>query len=292
MSRKALGFRLLLSVLLMGLLASGPAFAASAVIGSVAGSINATVGGQAILPNTTIYSGDSLQVRDGVAVVAMGGGSRMIFGRETVVSFLRETEEVTVLLGRGNVTLYHPGDSVVMRLKVGDVAISPAKGFLTRGEIAMVGDAIVVSTKEGMLRVEGKGSAVEVPKGKTLNLNAKVASAAPGQAGQAAGAGAAAGAHAGAAGVSTGLQAASLAASGTSMGLSAGAISRASGARNAATQATASANQAILSSNSAASSANAAGVTATAAGCAVNTINSNVNPGSASPFTPPAGGCP
>jgi hypothetical protein len=285
MSRKGFEFRLLLTVLLMGLLAAGPAFAASAVVGSVAGSINATVSGQAILPNTTIYSGDSLQVRDGVAVVAMGGGSRMVFGRETVVSFLRETDEVTVLLGSGNVSLYHPGDSVVVRLKVGDVSISPAKGFLTQGEIAMVGGGIVVSTKEGMLRVEGKGPAVEVAKGKTLSLNAKVTSAAQGQAAGAVGAGAV---H----GLSTGLTVGSIAASGTSMGLGAGAISRAGGAKDAAAAATTSANAAITSAGAATTAATEATTTAVDAGCAVNTVNANVNPGSASPFTPPSGTCP
>jgi len=279
MCRRGFELRLVLTVLLMGLLAAGPAFAASAVVGSVAGSINATVSGQAILPNTTIYSGDSLQVKDGVAVVAMGGGSRMVFGRETVVSFLREADEVTVLLGRGNVSLFHPGDSAAMRLKVGDVSIAPAKGFLTQGEIAMLGDGIVVSTKEGMLRVEGNGPAVEVAKGKTISLNPKVTKAAQGQAG---GGAVAAGVHMS---LSTGLHVAAIGASGLSIGLSSGAISRAGGARDAAGLATGLANAAIASAGQATSQANSAHDTAVNAGCAVNNVNATVNPGTASPFT-------
>ncbi|HEY6293431.1 MAG TPA: hypothetical protein VI455_17910, partial [Terriglobia bacterium] len=68
MSTKQLALRTLIRLLLLGVLAAAPVYAGSAVIGSVAGSLNATVGGQALLPNTVIFSGDSLQVKDGAAV--------------------------------------------------------------------------------------------------------------------------------------------------------------------------------------------------------------------------------
>ena len=84
MTMKKTVLRLTLFALLMGAVATVPAMAGSAVIGSVAGSMNATVGGQSLLPNTTIFSGDSLQVRDGVAVIAVGNNSRVVFGRDTV----------------------------------------------------------------------------------------------------------------------------------------------------------------------------------------------------------------
>ncbi|HEV2178664.1 MAG TPA: hypothetical protein VGW33_15865, partial [Terriglobia bacterium] len=58
------------ALLVLSLTVSASAFAGSAVIGSVAGSLNATVGGQALNPNTVIFSGDSLQVKEGAAVVA------------------------------------------------------------------------------------------------------------------------------------------------------------------------------------------------------------------------------
>ncbi|HUI42789.1 MAG TPA: hypothetical protein VL523_12555, partial [Terriglobia bacterium] len=88
-------------ILLLGLLTVAPVYAGSAVVGSVAGSLNATVGGQALVPNTVIFSGDSLQVRDGAAVVALENGNRMAFGRETEASFLREANAVEVVLGQG-----------------------------------------------------------------------------------------------------------------------------------------------------------------------------------------------
>jgi hypothetical protein len=104
--------RLSLFALVFVIISALPVFSGSAVVGSVAGSMNATIGGQALLPNTTIFSGDSLQVNDGVAVVAIDNTSRMVFGRETTVSFLRGADEVTVLLGRGNLSMYHPEDGV------------------------------------------------------------------------------------------------------------------------------------------------------------------------------------
>ena len=139
MTMKNTVLRLTLFALLTGAVATVPAMAGSAVIGSVAGSMNATVGGQSLLPNTTIFSGDSLQVRDGVAVIAVGNNSRVIFGRDTVASFLRDSNEVTVLLSpQGNVSMLHPTDGSAVRVKVADVSITPAPGFKTLGEVAML----------------------------------------------------------------------------------------------------------------------------------------------------------
>src|SRR5579872_1009950 len=147
-----------------------PALAGSAAIGSVAGSSNAILSGQAVVPNTTVFSGDKLQVQEGVAVVAMGQGSRMVFGHETAASFLRDANNVTVLLGRGNVSLYHPAESEGLRVKVAGVTVEPAKGYKTLGEVAMLNGAVVVTAKQGMLQVEGQGWSEQVAEGKTITL--------------------------------------------------------------------------------------------------------------------------
>jgi len=283
MSSKDLRLRVSLLLLLLGLVAAVPAFAGSAVIGSVAGAMNATVGGQAVVPNTTLFSGDSLQVKDGVAVVAIGGASRMVFGRDTVASFLRDTGEVTVLLGQGNVSMYHPNDSVALRVKIGDVSVVPATGFKTLGEVAMLNGAIVVTAKEGMLRVEGNGSSVNVVKGKTITVTPTVRKA---QGGAAAGGG----------GVSssTGLQAASLGVGAVSMILSGVAMSRAGDAKDAAANAVTAANSAgqsakdaIAAADAATAAAEAAATNANTAGCALNDLA--INLGVASTYTPPEG---
>ena len=276
MLRKNLRARLTLLVLLGVMVASVSAFAGSAVIGSVAGSMNATIGGQALMPNTTVFSGDSLQVKDGAAVVAVGQGSRLVFGRETVASFLRDESEVTVLLGQGNVSMYHSSDRMGLRVKVGEISVLPAAGYKTLGEVAMVNGAVVVTTKEGLLRVEGSGPAVEVAKGKTITVRPKAARAPQGGAG---------------AGVSsaTALQVGAVGTGVASTVMSGIAISRAGDARDAAAAADATAASAVSAANAAKSAADSATDAANAAGCALN----DLLPASTSPFTPPDGSsCP
>jgi hypothetical protein len=315
MSSKNLKAEVTLFLLFLGMITALPMLAGSAVIGSVAGSMNATIGGLAALPNTTIVSGDNLQVNEGAAVVAIGETSRMVFGRQTVASFLRDADEVTVLLSHGNLSLYHPQEGVALRIKVGDITVVPSKGFKTLGEVATVGDNIVITAKEGALRVEGNGSALEVAKGKTISLPSRAArAAAPGSSR----------AVVGAAGI--GWQVASVAAGGTSAALSGVAISRAGGAKDAANTANTTAGQALTAANAASTAATAAATAATTAGtnaaaataaataattaanaataastanatsinsvgCAFDVVNPNVtvNGKKVSPYIPPAG---
>ena len=279
MFRKNIRARLTLLVLLGVMVASVSAFAGSAVIGSVAGSMNATIGGQALMPNTTVFSGDSLAVKDGAAVVAVGQGSRLVFGRETVASFLRSENEVTVLLGQGNVSVYHPSDRVELRVKVGEISVLPAAGYKTLGEVAMLNGTVVVTTKEGLLRVEGSGPAVEVAKGKTITVQPKAARSPQG-----------AGSGAASLGGGAALQVGSIAAGATATVLSATAIVRAGDARDAAESASSSAASAASAADSAEAAADAATDTANAAGCALN--DTGLLP-PASEFVPPDGSsCP
>jgi hypothetical protein len=284
MSTKLHAARFSLCLILLGFVVATTAFAGSAVVGSVAGSINATVGGQALLPNTVLFSGDSLQVRDGVAVVALESTNRMVFGRETAASFLRDSKEVTVLLDQGDVSLFHGEKSLPVRVKIGDVSVIPVAGFKTLGEVAVLNDTAVITAKEGTLRVEGAGQAIDVAKGKTITVKTKTS--APPQAG-------------GAGTPPSGKHVSSLGAvEDTDLIVSAGALvfsivdeieasdakSNASTAASNAAAATSQANAAISAANSAASAAQAA---ANAVGCALNA--SENNQGMASTYFPPAG---
>jgi hypothetical protein len=279
--------RLSLCLILLGLVAAVPAFAGSAVVGSVAGSMNATVGGQTLLPNTTLYSGDSLQVRDGVAVVALGSASRMVFGRDTVASFLRDSNEVTVLLGQGNVSVFHDGGGMPVRMKIGEVSVIPVSGFKTLGEVAMLNGAVVVTAKEGMLRVEGNGQVVNVAKGKTITVVPQ-AKAAAGGGTAAAGAGRCCGSNiwgvtgtaVGAGAVIVGAIAASRAS--TASNNASAAESTAATAAAAAASAASAAAAAASAAAAALSEANAAAI---AAGCALNAAEGH--PGANSPYVPP-----
>jgi len=245
MAMKRAVLRMSLFALLVGAVATVPALAGSAVIGSVAGSMNATIGGQSLLPNTTIFSGDSLQVRDGVAVVAVGNNSRVIFGRDTIASFLRDTNEVTVLLSQGNVSMLHPNEGTPVRVKAGEIFITPAPGFKTLGEVAMLNGSVVVTAKEGALQVEDHGATKNVAKGQTIVISPKTAQSKGGGVGW------------GNTG-STAMEVATLGAAGIGAVLAGVAMSRAGNANT-------SANQAIAAANAATSAANTANSTATAA---------------------------
>jgi len=166
--------RISLMLILLGMLASVPMFAGSAVVGSVAGSLNASVGGQALMPNTVIYSGDSLQVKEGAAVLALDNGNRVALGKDTVASFQRNNDAVTVVLAEGNVSLFHPDSRTAVKVQAGNVTVEPVPGFKTLGDVAMANGTVVVTAKDGTLRVnDGSGRTVEVAKGKTIALTPK-----------------------------------------------------------------------------------------------------------------------
>ena len=263
-----------------------PLLGGSAAVGSIAGSRNATLSGEALVPNTTVFSGDKLQVRDGVAVVALEQGNRMVFGRETEASFLREAKDVTVLLSRGNVSMYHPGTSVGVEVKAGVVTVRPVAGYVTRGEVAMLDGSLVVTAKEGTLQVERQGRTEQVGKGKTITMPVTAASPAPSPA---------APPQAGNAHITTAttLGVLTLGAGSAAAVLAGLSMSRSNDAKDAANAATTAANNATAAANAAADAANAAAAAANAAGCAENIENANENPGTPSPYTPPAGfSCP
>jgi len=270
--------RFSLCLILLGMVAAVPAFAGSAVVGSVAGSMNATVGGQTLLPNTTLFSGDNLQVRDGVAVVALGNASRMVFGRDTSASFLRDPNQVTVLLDQGNVSVFHDADGMPVRMKIGSVSIVPASGFKTLGEVAMLNGTVVVTAKDGMLQVDkGNGQVVNVMRGKPLTV-AQVK--APPQGG-------------GAGRCCSGSQVWGIAATvagGAAAILAGVAMSRAGAARDNAASAESDAAAAASAAAAAAAAASAAVAGEESLGCALNLL-ANAE-GLASPYTPPSGSCP
>ena len=271
--------RVALCLILLGLVTGAPAFAGSAVVGSVAGSMDATVGGQTLLPSTTLYSGDNLQVKDGVAVVALGSASRIVLGRNTEASFLRDPDEVTVLLGQGSVSMFRDLKGLPVRAKIGNVTVAPVTGFKTLGEVAMLNGAVLITAKDGMLRVEGNGPAVNVTKGKTITVVPRT------EAPQ--GAGVSGGRCCGGSAwpiVATAVGAGALVVAALAVERAGDAKDNAASAASEAAAAAAAAAQATSAANAAAAAAAAA---ANSVGCALNILANEQN--QPSPYTPPAG---
>ncbi|HUY15050.1 MAG TPA: hypothetical protein VMX16_15690 [Terriglobia bacterium] len=294
-------------ILTFGLLSPAPARAGSAAIGSVAGSLNATLGGQTLLPNSVIFSGDRLQVKDGTAVVALERGSRMVAGRETEVSFLRDPKGIAVLLKAGSVTIYHPASGSAIRVVAGKVEVRPVAGYKSLGEIAMANGAIYVTAKEGPLQVMGDGHTVDLAAGKWLVIRPKTAGFPQG--GPAANAGAPPTSGGGGGGT---WRIVELSAAGTGVILSAVALGHAGSSNSTANSALSTAQSALTSASAASAAAQAAAAAATAAtqaanaavsvadatavvqeiannllGCKLNVLANEL--GQASPYTPPPG---
>lgn len=142
----------------------------SVPIGSLVGSKNTVLDGQPALPHTALLSGDNLHVGDGVAVVTLERGNRMLLGRNTEASFLAEMDGVTVSMTRGNMSLYHPEASRAFRVKIGGVTVTTRQGSRALGEIATLNGLLQVTAKEGVLEVEKAGTTEEVGTGKTITI--------------------------------------------------------------------------------------------------------------------------
>ncbi len=276
-------FRITLFLLLVGVVGAAPIFAGSAAIGTVAGSLNATVSGQALLANGTVFSGDLLQVNEGAAVIALANGSRMTLGSETQAQFFKETDGVTLDLAKGNVSMFHPANGSPVAVTAASWSITPAKGYKTAGRVAMVNkDEVMVTATQGSLHVAGNGRAMDVAQGKTITLLSKNAAMPQTGTSQKLVSGNA-GLEAGALGA--GVVAAILA--GVAMSRAGDARDAANAANTQAASATSAATAATSAANAATSAANAANSTSNQVGCALNAqANSMDEP---SPYTPPAG---
>ena len=172
------GMRLVIVILLSCSISVVPVSGGSIIVGSAISGSNARVGQQNLRPGSTILNGDSLRVSDGNALVGVGNGSRMTFGQNTIASFQRESNGITTVLDHGTVDFFHPAtETSRVRLQIADVFVVPGSGFETTGQIAMTGDALVVMTTQGSLRVEGGGVSREIAQGKMITLHSQPAAA-------------------------------------------------------------------------------------------------------------------
>ena len=62
-----------------------------------------------------------------------------------------------------------------MRVKAGNVSITPAAGFKTLGEVAMLNGSVIVTAKDGALQVDDNGTTKNVARGQTIVVAPKTA---------------------------------------------------------------------------------------------------------------------
>jgi hypothetical protein len=211
----------------------------------------------------------------------------MAFGKDTTATFQREARVLTVVLSAGNVSLYHAEDPVALRVVAGTVTVEPAPGYKTLGDIAMTNGAVVITAKDGALRVNDGSRTVEVVKGKTIALTPKTARGPQTGGSQKLGGGPNWAEYVilGAAGVAGGFGIAAFIKARDARDSAASAVS----AANAAASDIASAAPSIGSDIASAFSANQANTVNV--GCALNNFNDEVYGSGTfpSPYTPPSG---
>lgn len=154
------------------------AFGSPLPVGSLVGSRNTTLDGHAPLPHTTVLSGDCLQVADGLALVTLERGTRIILGRESEATFLRDAGAVKVSLARGDLALYHPVSDRDFHVEADGVRVTPARDSKTLAELDMAGGVLAITAKDGALRVEVSGITREIRQGQSLTINLEAARAA------------------------------------------------------------------------------------------------------------------
>jgi len=147
------------------LVAAGPA-----PVGSLVGCKDAVLDGRPPLAHTTILSGDRLKVNDGLAIVSLGRGNRIVLAARSEVSFLSDGGSVTVSLVRGGIWFLHPQAGSDFKIVAFDVAIQPSVGSRTLGEITMVDGLLMITPKEGEIDVEQSGVVRQVAEGGTITV--------------------------------------------------------------------------------------------------------------------------
>lgn len=222
------------------------------VVGQVALTQATTLDGQPVTAQTTVFSGDTLAVGEGVAVLMVGTGSQIRLGSDTVASFVKEGDSITVHLEKGIVSISSLKDSTI-KVTAAGVVISPAGGFKTIAHIAMLGAApgsLSVTAREGSLEITQPGSSpVTVTSGSTITVRTQAAAGAP--------------APQGGGGSSSALPALGVALAGGALVTSGVAASKAGDddATAAATSAASAAGAATTAANAATASADAVGAT-------------------------------
>ncbi|HET7212240.1 MAG TPA: hypothetical protein VFL79_01515 [Terriglobia bacterium] len=159
------------------ILATAAAGGGPAAVGSLVGSRNATLDGHAPLPHTVLLSGDKVAVKDGLAMVTLDRGNRMILGRDSEAVFLREAGVLTIEITRGNLSLYHSPGGSGLRVKAGNVTVAPAGYPEALGEFALADGLLMVTARNGCLEVEKDGATRKVEIGHTLTVSASAARA-------------------------------------------------------------------------------------------------------------------
>jgi hypothetical protein len=165
--RKSLAFVL---VALMAL----PGYGNPAAVGIVQGSNDATLRGTNLIPGTTVYSGDVVQVgENGNAQIALGGNSQLVLAQNSMAELRHSSakEPIQIDVQNGFARFRSSAASPVIAL-LGDATIRSANGDGI-GAIKITGaNSALISAEQGSLVVTpaNTSTATTIPQGMVLTV--------------------------------------------------------------------------------------------------------------------------
>ena len=146
--------RQLLATVLVGLMASPAWSATNPVVGTAGPSQAATVHGAGLLPGTTLFSGDTVDVgARGDAALSFGRGSMARLSEETTLRLVKGDNRVAFEVLRGRVA-FRSSEQLPIEARLADASIRSANGLAAVGVLAFrTPKLIVVTAQKGSLLI-------------------------------------------------------------------------------------------------------------------------------------------
>lgn len=164
-------FQQSLAALLISLIAS-PAWPQNQVAGTVIATQAATTGASALVPGSTIFSGESISASPtGSAQIDLAGGGRIEVLRESAVQLTRSATGVQLLLLRGGVS-FTGGPKDAVETTLGDATIR-FKDPSSLGVLHLENpDSAVLAVIKGTLTIKAEHDpqSVDVPEGSAVQI--------------------------------------------------------------------------------------------------------------------------
>lgn len=165
-------FRQLTAAFLIASMAS-PAWTQAQVTGTIIASQSATTRDAPLLPGSTVFSGESVAVRQsGRAQIALPGGGRIEVLADSTVLLARNAVGVDFTLQRGAVSFTGAPNGAVETIW-GDATIRPADPSAVGLIYLESSDAIVMAAMKGRLTISTAHDAksVDVPEGAAVRIS-------------------------------------------------------------------------------------------------------------------------
>lgn len=133
---------------LLTVLLACPAWTSPNVVGTTAASKAATVRGSALLPGSTIFSGDTIETgRQGSASISVTGGAQVRVGSESRIRLTRADEKARLELTRGRAA-FRVSNGAPFEARFADATLRPASGDAAVAFINMTGERTALIAAE------------------------------------------------------------------------------------------------------------------------------------------------